>query len=262
MPMATNLFITSDANRSLSSVPDHSTSHADAAQPITERGELKSKQPVEAAGAVKINRRSIMNMMVSTAIAGAAVSTATEGSAANPDAEIIAAGKAFEPLLSKYLDVRFVWTRLAREGRAEMEAKFPDGAGDDFEGPIGHHPKWNFHKQVLDRNGCSDASNRLSAIYQEMEPFADLIRSSGSETIEGMRAKLLVAIWDCQPMCATHDGCFDFNNAESHWSLFNAAVAVTGLSAMVSELETRLQADATVFHDEAEEEVDEEEADA
>jgi hypothetical protein len=161
----------------------------------------------------------------------------------NPDAEIIAAGKAFEPLLSKYLDVRFIWTRLAREARAEMEAKFPP---DDFEGLPGKHQKWIFHGEVRDRNGCSNASDRLSAIREEMEPIADSIRSSAAETIEGLRAKTLVAIWDCQPVCATHEGGFEFSNERSHWSLFHAAVTVTGLSEMVSAIDIRLQIDAGI----------------
>jgi hypothetical protein len=45
----------------------------------------------------------------------------------------------------------------------------------------------------------------------------------------------LVAIWDYQPLCADHEGGFEFDNEESHPSLFYAAVAVTGLSAMVGE---------------------------
>jgi len=192
-----------------------------------------------------------MNMMVSTAIAGTALVTDAKGAAINPDAEIIAAANVFEPLLSKYLDVRFVWMRLAREGRADMEANFPRDE-DDFDGLPGHHPKWAFHSQVLERNGCQEANDRLSAIHQEMEPLADLIRTSETVTIEGLRAKTLVAIWECQPMLATHDGCFDFDNPESHWSLFTAAVALTGLSDMVSSIDTRLQDDATISHEEDE----------
>jgi hypothetical protein len=190
-----------------------------------------------------------MNSIVALPIA-AAVPIASPSLAAiaadGPDAEIIEAGKAFEPLLTKYLDVRFIWMRLAREGHAEMEANFPV---DDFEGPTGLDPKWIFHSQVLERNGCKTASDQLSAIYEEMEPLADLIRESGTETIEGLRAKTLVAIWDCQPICATHDGCFSFDNPESHWSLFSAAVAVTGLSDMVSAIDIRLQADADIPQD-------------
>jgi hypothetical protein len=249
--MSTNAITISGADRSDFPESGPPTIAADAPQPIVPQDELKLQQPVEEAGAAKFNRRSIMNMMVTTAIVGTALATKAEGSAQSPDAEIIAAGKAFEPLLTEYLDVRFVWMRLAREGRAEMEAAFPD-ADDNFKGKIGHHPKWDFHRQVLDRNGCRAADDRMSAISKEMEPVADIIRDAEITTIEGLRAKTLVAIWECQPVCASHDGHFDFDNPENHWSLFTAAVALTGLSAMVSTLDERLQADATVFYDEDE----------
>jgi hypothetical protein len=161
------------------------------------------------------------------------------------DAEIIAAGKAFEPLLSKYLDAQFIWTRLSREARAETDAKFPS---DDFDGP-GENPKWAFHLQMGEQNGCKQASARLSEIHEEMEPLADLIRETASETIEGLRAKTLVAIWDCQPIFATHEGGFDFSNKDSHCSLFHAAVVATGLSEMVSAIDIRLQVDAGIPQD-------------
>jgi hypothetical protein len=76
-----------------------------------------------------------------------AATVAAPASALDPvyglDAEIIAAGKAFEPLLSKYLDAQFIWTRLSREASDETDAKFPS---DDFDGP-GENPKWNFHSR-------------------------------------------------------------------------------------------------------------------
>jgi hypothetical protein len=156
------------------------------------------------------------------------------------DAEIIAAGKAFEPLLSKYLDAQFIWTRLSREARAATDAKYPS---DDFDGP-GENPKWAFHLQMGEQNGCTKASARLSEIHEEMEPLADLIREAGVQTIEGLRAKTLVAIWECQPIYSTHEGEFDFSNKDSHQSLFHAAVAMTGLSEMVSAIGIRLQIDA------------------
>jgi hypothetical protein len=76
----------------------------------------------------------------------------------------------------------------------ERDPNFPS---DDFDGPSGKSPKWVFHAQVCERNGCRKASDRLSAIWQEMEPLADIIRETASETIEGLRAKTFVAIWDC-----------------------------------------------------------------
>ena|ERR1700681_4466678 len=156
------------------------------------------------------------------------------------DAEIIAAGKAFEPLLSKYLDAQFIWTRLSREASDATDAKYPS---DDFDGP-GENPKWAFHLQMGEQNGCKKASTRLSEIHEEMEPLADLIREASPETIEGLRAKTLVAIWECQPIYSTHEGEFNFSNEDSHRSLFHAAVAMTGLSEMVSAIGIRLQIDA------------------
>jgi hypothetical protein len=100
-----------------------------------------------------------------------------------------------------------------------------------------------------EQNGSSKAHNRLSEIHEEMEPLADLIRETAPETIEGLRAKTLVAIWDCQPSFSTHEGEFDFENEDSHRSLFHAAVAMTGLSEMVSAIGIRLQIDAGIPQD-------------
>jgi hypothetical protein len=80
--------------------------------------------------------------------------------------------------------------------------------------------------------------------YEEMEPFAKAIRNADVTSIAGLRAKTLVAIWDCQPISSRHGGGFDFENEESHWSLFHAAAAVTGLSEMVSAIEIQLKIDA------------------
>jgi hypothetical protein len=194
-------------------------------------------------------RRRFLSQAASTAAGSAVLALATVTPApsaamsANPDAEIVAAGKAFEPLLSRCLDAQFVWARLVRETGDERDAKFPD---DDFD--VGS-PKWIFHSEVAKRNGCTEAADRLSAISQEMEPLSKLIREAAAETIEGLRAKTLVAIWDCQPDCATHEGGFEFSNERSHWSLFHAAVAVTGLSEMVSAIDIRLQVDAGIPQD-------------
>jgi hypothetical protein len=88
--MATKTLTTSDTNRSVSSVPDDSTSHEDAALPTAERCEPTSKIDVEAAGATKINRRSSMNMMVRTAIVGTAVTTVPNRPIARTDDPIFA----------------------------------------------------------------------------------------------------------------------------------------------------------------------------
>jgi hypothetical protein len=161
----------------------------------------------------------------------------------NPDAEIIAAGAAFETLFNKYLDLRFVWARLMREAGAEMEAKYPK-ANDSF-----NSPKWAFKSQALERNGGRDVSERLSVISDEMLPLESLIRDAATITVEGLRAKMLVAVRDCLPIRATHNGYLTFEDDQSHWSLFNGAAAVTGLSETVASICERLEADATISAD-------------
>jgi hypothetical protein len=103
--------------------------------------------------------------------------------------------------------------------------------------------------EVHKRNGCDRASDAVYALYKEMEPFAEMIRDADVTSIAGLRAKALVAIWDCQPLSSRHEGGFDFDNEESHWSLFSGAVSVTGLSDMVDDLQTRLQIDANMPQD-------------
>jgi hypothetical protein len=190
------------------------------------------------------SRRSVLGQIAAGATV-AVVAIPTAASPTNPDAEIIAAGKAFEPLLSKYLDAQFIWTRLSREASDATDAKYPS---DDFDGR-GENPKWAFHLQMGEQNGSSKAHDRLSEIHEEMEPLADLIRETPAETIEGLRAKTLVAILECQPSCSDHEGEFDFSDEDSHRSLFHAAVAVTGLSEMVSAIGIRLQIDAGIPQD-------------
>jgi hypothetical protein len=46
----------------------------------------------------------------------------------------------------------------------------------------------------------------------------------------------LVAIWDYQPLGPRHEGGFEFENEETHRSLFHGAAAATGLSEMVSAI--------------------------
>jgi hypothetical protein len=205
---------------------------------------------------IEPTRRRFLSQTAGVAAGGAALALATippASATAAPasaldtvfglDAEIIAAGKAFEPLLSKYLDAQFIWMRLSLEASDAADAKYPSDNHDD------DHPKWAFHLQMGEQNGCTKASARLSEIHEEMEPLADLIREASSETIEGLRAKTLVAIWDCQPIYSTHEGEFNFSDKDSHQSLFHAAVAMTGLSEMVSAIGARLQIAGTIPQD-------------
>jgi hypothetical protein len=145
------------------------------------------------------------------------------------------------------VDARFEWTKLSREAHAEATAKFGDDYGSDgWSKPLpGTSPGSHFMGECHRRNGCDRASDAVNVLYKEMEPYAETIRNAEITSNEGLRARTLVSIWDCLPMCSSNDGSFDFDNPESHQSLFSGAVAAIGLSGMVDVLQARLDLDAT-----------------
>jgi hypothetical protein len=174
------------------------------------------------------------------------------GDTSSPDAEIISAGKKLEPLLTRYVTAKLEWAKLNRADHAEANAKFgADYTSDAWSKPNpGTSPATKFLTKVSKRNGCDRADEELSAIHEEMDPLANLIRYTPTETVAGLRAKTLVAIWDCLPLGADHQGCFSFDNDDdSYRSLFHAAAALTGLSDMTSAIDIQLQIDAGIPQD-------------
>lgn len=156
----------------------------------------------------------------------------------NPDAELIAAGKAFEPLLMQYLDIHTEWARLGRAARDAADAKFPDHR---WEGSPADDPKWAYQSAVGKKNGFRAISNKQSRLCEKMQPLADIIDDATPTTIEGMRAVGLVAIWECLPWSI--DSCEpSFDDNHSHEALFKAVVGLTGLSAVVRGNTAKLKA--------------------
>jgi len=83
------------------------------------------------------------------------------------------------------------------------------------------------------------------ALLDEMEPIANLIREAKVESLAGLRAKALVAIWEARPTCAAHKGLLNFGDEISLWSLLNGVVAVTGLSGLYGSFIEQVESDAT-----------------
>ncbi|WP_407174553.1 hypothetical protein [Bradyrhizobium sp. STM 3562] len=187
-----------------------------------------------------------MNMLVSSAVAG--VATVSPIEAAHPDAKIIAAGVRFEKLLPKYMTAWFEWARLHREARAETYAKF----GEDYCSPAwtepdgAHSPAFLFLQQALACNGARQAADTESALHDEMNPIAELIRDAEIQSLAGLRAKALVAIWDCRPGVAEHTGDLNLDNEWSLYSLLTGTIAVTGLSDLFGSFVEQVRKDAIV----------------
>ena len=156
-----------------------------------------------------------------------------------PDGEAIQAGNKFEALLAKYLDAKFKWAPLAREARLQMNAKFPN---ELKYGNAGTHPKWGFHAELLVKNGARVAQAEISRLFELMEPLAEEIVTARTETVEGLRAKVLVSTWEALPEGAFHDGTWNFEDM-SYMALWEAAAAKTGLSEMIEQISERLNAD-------------------
>jgi hypothetical protein len=164
------------------------------------------------------------------------------------ETKIITAGREFEGLFSQYMPAWLEWARLHREARAEAEAKF----GDDYSSPAwrepspGQSPAEKFFHNALVRNGTDRASDAVHTLHQEMEPLAEFIRDGEIKSLAGLRVKALVAMWDSRPDCAIHDGCLNFEDEWSFYSLMTGVVAVTGLPDLYGEFVERIEGDATL----------------
>ena len=186
-------------------------------------------------------------------LATAAAPSIIPAAASDADAEIIAAGEKFEQLLKQYIPAWFEWAKRHRAAKAETVVKF----GGDYrssawsEPEPGRSPAQRYLKEAVGRNGAKRASEATEALCDEMEPIANLIREAKVETLAGLRAKALVAIWEARPTCATHKGLLNFDDEISLWSLLNGVVAVTGLSGLYGSFIEQVESDATEELDDA-----------
>ena len=85
----------------------------------------------------------------------------------------------------------------------------------------------------------------MSALESGMQPLAEEIITAPATSLDGLRAKALVVLWEALPASAFHHGAFQFrDNGEASRSLFDAVAGMTTLMPMVREFEARLAADA------------------
>ena len=167
-----------------------------------------------------------------TAGAGAAVAAALPIAAAVPaaaagtlDAELIELGARFEPLVDQYYAVHAIWARAMTRSHSEHDRKFGEPRDRDYQDTPEIRAGW---EEACERNGLDDACARQSAIWEEMKPIADVINAASVTSIEGLRAKALVAFWEVAPLCAG-DAEFSFDDAYPFQRLFTAVSELCGL---------------------------------
>jgi hypothetical protein len=78
------------------------------------------------------------------------------------------------------------------------------------------------------RLGVDEAGATLHAAYEDMEPLMEAINAAPVNSIEGLRAKALVALYEIAPSCAW-DTEFSFEDAYPFQQLFTAVAEVCGL---------------------------------
>lgn len=201
-------------------------------------------------------RRRLLTAVAGGAVAAtiptaAAIATAMAGM--HPDAELIERGARFEPLVDQYYVARKRWARSLVAAHAEHDREFGDPAGRNYE----HPPE--IAAAFFDsckRSGTNAASEALHAILKEMTPLANAINAASVTSIEGLRAKALVAFWEVAPLCADQTE-FSFEDAYPFQQLFTAVAEFCGLKDKVAATGYELP-DIAMLDDASDDDSDEE----
>jgi hypothetical protein len=166
------------------------------------------------------------NILGTIAAAGATALTLAPAAAAQTlDAELIELGTRFEPLVDRYYLAQRRWSGSLVRAHAEHDREFGDPADRNYEYPPEIVAAFS---DSCERSGASEADDALSAIHEQMKPLADAINAATVTSIEGLRAKALVAFWEVAPLCAG-DTEFSFEDAYPFQQLFTAVAELCGL---------------------------------
>ncbi|HZR74189.1 hypothetical protein [Bradyrhizobium sp.] len=84
------------------------------------------------------------------------------------------------------------------------------------------------------RTSANEANDRMDALSLEMEPIKYAIHSLPASSIEGLRAKALVALFDIRPTFAGLEE-LEFNDEVAFQRLFCAVAEFVGLAEMVAD---------------------------
>jgi hypothetical protein len=139
------------------------------------------------------------------------------------DAELIDLGARFEPLIDQYYIAQRRWSGSSAQA-------------------------------------CPATGDALSAIHDEMKQLANAINAASVTSIEGLRAKALVAFWEVAPLCAG-DTEFSFDDAYPFQQLFTAVAELCGLKEKIAATGYELP-DIGLAYDDSDEDYDDEGEDA
>ena len=125
------------------------------------------------------------------------------------DAELIELGARFEPLVDRYYVAQRRWSGSLAQAHAEHDREFGDPADRNYDYPPEIVAAFS---DSCERSGANEADEALSAVDAEMKRLANAINAASVTSIDGLRAKALVAFWEVAPLCAG-DTEFSFDDA-------------------------------------------------
>jgi hypothetical protein len=196
-----------------------------------------------------LSRRSLIAGCAALAVAAPAAGSSA-GLAPSVDADLIALGERFEGLLLKYFDATFEWAPLLRAAHAEVNRKYKVAEWCHLPERKRRVASKLLHS-IYERSGGDAASDRTTALADDMEPLAEAIMEAEASTLGGLRAKALVVLWEARPISADHEGHLTFSDDDggASESLFYGVAGLTGLLPMVRRIEARYAADAPTSDD-------------
>ncbi|MGL3210844.1 hypothetical protein [Bradyrhizobium sp. BR 1433] len=93
--------------------------------------------------------------------------------------------------------------------------------------------KGRFFDEARDRLGADDEAEKLTALLTEMRPIANAIDALPVTSLEGLRAKAMVAFWNVLP-CSATDSEYFFQDEVAFQRLFVAVAQFCGLAGSVA----------------------------
>jgi hypothetical protein len=166
-------------------------------------------------------RRAFINTIAALPIAAAAPAAAGQ----TLDAGLIELGARFEPLVDRFYVAHKRWSLSLVAAHAEHDREFGDPADRNYEYPPLICAAFD---DSCERSGAHEADDMLSAIIEEMRPLEIAIKAASVNSIEGLRAKALVAFREIAPLSAGNTEFF-FQDEYPFQELFTAVAELCGL---------------------------------
>jgi hypothetical protein len=196
---------------------------------MTQADRVLSTPPTNTSATIpQSSRRGFLVQAAGVAAGGAALGAGlplpevAAAPASTPDAELIELGARFEPLLDRYYLAHPRWSAALAQANGQ---EFGTPAERDYV----YSPETAAASEARHaRLGVDEASDAISAPYEEMEALANAINAAPVASIEGLRVKALVAFFEIAPLFAGNTE-FSFEDAYPFQQLFTAVAEVCGL---------------------------------